>query len=220
MMKNKFELILLIVLLLLVMFGEDLGMILSFIIVILYLLIGKNRKEKLISVGFKKPANWGKLLLTTFLLGLAIEMSFQILINPIIESLTKSSIDLSVFAGIKGNLPTYLIYVLIGFVIGGLLEEMLFRGFLLTRVASFFKSEKIGFTLGILILSILFGLAHMYQGWSGVLNTGLTSVLLGIVFVKFDKDLWYAILTHGFIDFVGFSVLYLGITDKLQSLLF
>jgi membrane protease YdiL (CAAX protease family) len=219
-MKNKLELMLLIGLLLLVIFGEDAGMLLSFAIVILYLLIGKSRKEKFNSIGFKKPANWGKLLLTTFLIGLAIEMSFQILINPIIESLTKSSIDLSVFAGIKGNLPTYLIYVLIGFVIGGLLEEMLFRGFLLTRVASFFKSEKTGYTLGIIILSILFGLAHMYQGWSGVLNTGLTSVLLGLVFIKFDKNLWYAIFTHGFIDFVGFTVLYLGITEKLQSLFF
>lgn len=219
-MKNKLELILLIGLLLLVMFGKDLGMILSFLIVILYLLIGKNRKEKLNSVGFRKPHNWGKLLLTTFLLGFIIEMSFQLLINPIIELLADSKIDLSAFDGIQGNLPTYLIYLVIGFVIGGLLEEMLFRGFLLTRIATFFKSEKLGFTFGIIILSVLFGLAHLYQGWSGVLNTGLVSVLLGIVFIKYNKNLWYAVFTHGFIDFIGFTILYLGLTEKLQSLIF
>ena len=219
-MKNKFELILLIGLLLLVIFGKDIGMLLAFAIVIAYLLIGKNRKEKLNSVGYRKPANWGKLLIITFLLGFVIEMTFQILINPVIESLADSKIDLSAFDSIQGNLPIYLIYVLIGFVIGGLLEEMLFRGFLLTHVAAFFKSEKVGYTVGIIFLSVLFGLAHIYQGWSGVLNTGLTSILLGLVFVKFDKNLWYAIFTHGFIDLVGFSVLYLGITEKLNSLIF
>ena len=219
-MNKRFEVVLLLGLLLLVIFGEDIGMLLSFAIVIAYLLIGKNRKEKLNSVGFRKPANWGKLLIITFLLGFAIEMTFQILINPIIESLAESKIDLSAFDGIQGNLPTYLIYVLIGFVIGGLLEEMLFRGFLLTRIAAFFKSENVGYAIGIIVLSVLFGVSHMYQGWSGVLNTGLTSILLGLVFVKFDKNLWYAIFTHGFIDLVGFTILYLGITDKLNSLLF
>ena len=187
---------------------------------LLYLLIGKDRKLKFNSIGFIKHQNWLKIILISLLLGIVIELSFQILINPLFDKLTHSTIDLSSFDSVQGNLLVYLAMLAIGFIIGGLFEEILFRGFLMTRIARFFKNEIVGYTVAIIITSSIFGFSHMYQGCSGVLNTSFIAVIFGIIFIKFNKNLWYTIFTHGFVNFVGFTVLYLGIGEKLNGLIF
>ncbi len=217
---NKLEMILTIVCLLLIVYVPQWGLIISFFSVLIYLLIGKDRKIKFNSIGFKRTQSWLKTVLISLGLGIVIELSFQILINPLFDKLTGSMIDLSNFDSVQGNLSVYLAMLAIGFIIGGLFEEILFRGFLMTRIAQFFNSEAAGFTVAIISTSAIFGFSHMYQGWSGVLNTGFTAVIFGIIFLKFNKNLWYAIFTHGFVNLVGFTVLYLGIGEDLRTLIF
>ncbi len=217
---NKIEMILTIVCLLLIVYVPQWGLIISFFSVLIYLLIGKDRKFKFNSIGFKKPQSWITTILISLGLGIVIELSFQILINPLFDKLTGSMIDLSNFDSVQGNFLVYLAMLAIGFIVGGLFEEILFRGYLMTRIAQFFKRKVVGFTIAITRTSAIFGLSHMYQGWSGVLNTGITAVIFGLIFLKFNKNLWYAIFTHGFVNFVGFTVLYLGISENLRTLLF
>ncbi len=217
---NRFETTLSILILLLIIFVPQIGIVVSFFAVLIYLLLGKDRRLKLNSIGFKKPPSWLKTILISLALGIVIELSFQIFLNPLFEILTKSNIDLTAYEIVKGNFQYYLLMVLMGFVIGGLLEEILFRGFLITRISQLFNNEKIGASIAIIITSAIFGSSHIYQGWSGVLSTGFIAVIFGIIFIKFNKNLWYTIFTHGFINAVGFTVLYLGIGEKLKTLIF
>lgn len=194
------------------------GVILAFVIVFVYLRRSKNRSELLTSIGLKRPKNLISIVIICLILGILIELATEIISNPIIEKITHSKIDLS-----KVDLSTfskYLIWVLIGFVLGGFLEEVLFRGFLLTRISSFFKENKVNDILALMATSILFGLCHYYQGWSGVISTGLIGLLLGIIFLVFNKNLWYSILTHGFINLTAITILYFGYYQKLEKLIF
>ncbi|MFN8260409.1 MAG: CPBP family intramembrane glutamic endopeptidase [Chitinophagales bacterium] len=194
------------------------GVILAFVIVFVYLRRSKNRSELLTSIGLKRPKNLISIVIICLILGILIELATEIISNPIIEKITHSKIDLS-----KVDLSTfskYLIWVLIGFVLGGFLEEVLFRGFLLTRISSFFKENKVNDILALMATSILFGLCHYYQGWSGVISTGLIGLLLGIIFLVFNKNLWYSILTHGFINLTAITILYFGYYQKLETLIF
>lgn len=194
------------------------GVILAFVIVFVYLRRSKNRSELLTSIGLKRPKNLISIVIICLILGILIELATEIISNPIIEKITHSKIDLS-----EVDLSTfskYLIWVLIGFVLGGFLEEVLFRGFLLTRISSFFKENKVNDILALMATSILFGLCHYYQGWSGVISTGLIGLLLGIIFLVFNKNLWYSILTHGFINLTAITILYFGYYQKLEKLIF
>ena len=198
---------------------DNYGVLTSFALVLLYLFV-KNRKARLKSIGFKAPKSWTKTILITAVAGVIIELGFQSIIEPLIEMAVGSKLDLSGLENIKGNIPNYLIMLSLGWIVGGLLEEILFRGFLITRIRTVFSNETLGNVVAILITSIVFGLAHMYQDWSGVIATGLVSVILGIVFIRSKEILWYSILIHGFNNTVGITILYLDAEHAVSHLFF
>lgn len=181
-------------------------------------MLTKNRRARWISIGFRHPVNWLKTIATAFVLAFAIEISFEVFFNGLIERITGSPIDLSDFETIRGNLTVYLTWLLIGWVVGGFLEEMLFRGFFITRIALLFSNERSGNLAGLGLSSLIFGFSHLYQGWSGVISTGLIAVLLGTIFIRNKKNIWVNVFTHGFINFIGLTVLYLDVDKYLSSL--
>lgn len=217
---TKIEIIIAIACLLITIAVPPIGVLISFILVLLYLLIGKDRKEKLKSIGFKSPSDWRRAIILCLLFGILIELSFQTVFNPITQKLTDSDIDLKAFDGIRGNFPNYLAMLVIGWVVGGFIEEILFRGFLITRISKIFRNVNVGNWLAILATSIIFGFSHFYQGLNGMISTGLISVILGIIFIKFRNILWYSILTHGFINTVGLTLIWLDLDKFLGSLIF
>jgi membrane protease YdiL (CAAX protease family) len=77
-------------------------------------------------------------------------------------------------------------------------EEFLFRGFLLTQLNHWFHS--VGWAW--VACSVAFGLAHSYQGWSGMIRAGLLGALLAYPVVRFGS-LYPSILAHWLIDAVA-----------------
>jgi membrane protease YdiL (CAAX protease family) len=61
----------------------------------------------------------------------------------------------------------------------GLCEEFLYRGWLL----SLFSAALGSVWLGLLVSSILFGLAHAYQGPKAIPGTGILGIIFGILFI-------------------------------------
>lgn len=218
MSTEKLELAITILTIILILAIPQYGVILSFVIVIAYLRRSKTRKDLLKSIGLRQPRNLLFLVIVSACLGVLIELSTEIFLNPIIENITDSKIDLS--AVDLSSVWAYLTWIVVGFVLGGLLEEILFRGFLITRISKFLTASKIRDLLALIITSILFGLCHLYQGWSGVISTGIIGFIFGIIFLAFHKNLWYAILTHGFVNATALTILYFGYYAKLESLVF
>jgi CAAX protease family protein len=58
----------------------------------------------------------------------------------------------------------------------GVCEEFVYRGFVIAAIS------RVGLPLGLVVIvsSVLFGLAHAYQGRSGILSTGIFGVFLAI----------------------------------------
>jgi membrane protease YdiL (CAAX protease family) len=82
-------------------------------------------------------------------------------------------------------------------------EEFLFRGFLLTQFHDWLHSLLWAW----LVTSLAFGLAHCYQGWSGMIRAGLLGALLAYPVVRYGS-LYPAMLAHWLIDTV--ALLWLG----------
>lgn len=61
----------------------------------------------------------------------------------------------------------------------GFCEEFLYRGWLLSITGFALKSVW----LGLLISSILFGFAHLYQGRTGIISTGVLGLVFGLIYL-------------------------------------
>ena len=59
----------------------------------------------------------------------------------------------------------------------GVCEEFLYRGFAMAAL----QRAGLGTWLSVLMTSVLFGLAHLYQGRAGIVGTGLVGLLFGSV---------------------------------------
>jgi membrane protease YdiL (CAAX protease family) len=77
----------------------------------------------------------------------------------------------------------------------GVCEELIFRGYGLRLF------ESMGFTgMPLLIVSaVVFGLAHIYQGFVGVITTAAMGALFTLIYIQ-TGSLWWSIAAHIFID--------------------
>jgi uncharacterized protein len=77
-------------------------------------------------------------------------------------------------------------------------EEFLYRGYLLTQLHDWLHSTLWAWV----VCSLAFGLAHFYQGWSGMTRAGLLGALLAYPVVRLGS-LYPAMLAHWMIDAVA-----------------
>lgn len=161
-------------------------------------------------IGLRRPGRWLPILGLALLVGISYQAVDTIAIAPVLQRLTGQSIDLSQFAGLKGNLPALLLFVLISWTEAAFIEEMFFRGYLLNRLLDVAGEGRKGIAVALLGNAIIFGFAHAYQGLTGVLDTALAGLVLGLLYFLARRNLWLPILTHGLIDTVGFLLIFSG----------
>ena len=187
--------------------APGIGVIAAVVIIVVTLIL---RRTGLGSLGFAPPHNW----LTTILLGLGLGVVIQVLsitlIEPLCEKLTGVPHDHSALGNLKGNWKGLVQLLLLVWVVVALLEEGIFRGFLMTEIARATGVGAGAISFSVIFSSVVFGLAHGYQGRSGILSTGLIGALLALIFVFSGFNLWLAVFTHGFIDTVGIGLMAVG----------
>jgi CAAX protease family protein len=88
------------------------------------------------------------------------------------------------------------LFALVG-VTAGVCEEWLYRGFFLAVVAA--ALPGVPTTLLVLVAAVAFGLAHAYQGASGILTTGVLGGVLAGVYLS-TGSLLLPVLLHAAID--------------------
>jgi membrane protease YdiL (CAAX protease family) len=96
------------------------------------------------------------------------------------------------------ELPSYIILCLSA----GIFEEIIYRGFMVTYFLPLISTPGEVPWMAILAPSILFSLAHTYQGWIAVIKIFIFSILLGIIFIL-SKSIYPTMVLHFFIDLIG-----------------
>jgi uncharacterized protein len=134
------------------------------------------------------------------------------LVEPLIARLTTGALpDPSAFRSLVGNAQALLFWLVISWTLAAFMEEMVYRGWLTARIAELWRYSRAGWIIALVASSALFGLAHLYQGLSGVVATGVTGFLFGTAYLSSGRNLWCAILAHGLLDTLGFVMIYLGV---------
>lgn len=171
-------------------------------------------------IGFRRPGSWFRTIALGVVIGIAAQLSFVIVIDPLLERLTGSPVDLSSLDGMRGNPVNFIIMLAIGWVVGGFLEEMLFRGYLLRRIQRLLGDQPWAALLAIALTSTAFGMAHGYQDTAGMISTGLMGALLGGLFVWTGGKLWLPIVVHGVTNTLGITLIFTSADRVLAQLLF
>ena len=145
-------------------------------------------------------------IIASILLSLFFRFAWDPFINSIIPS---GKIDLSDFASIRNSPVNYAIVLLLALLVGGFYEEIIFHGFIFTRLEKIFKGKWATIT-AFMLTAIIFGLYHFQQGLKGILLTTIAGAVYHVLILKFNRNLWYGVFVHAFFDFIGLTLIYLG----------
>lgn len=180
------------------------GVFVSFAIVLLAMTVSKTIRAATLNVGGIPPRHAVRV---GFVGGLAIA-AFSYVADQLFGYLTGAPVDLSAYDGVVGNPTNFIIMLLVSIIIGGVLEELTFRGFVVG-----FGSSELGRPSAIWLVflsAVVFGIAHLYQGAAGVLSTGLVGLLLGLLYLHAKKNVIAAIFAHATVNIIGVTLIFLG----------
>ncbi|MBQ4804994.1 CPBP family intramembrane metalloprotease [Aquimarina sp. MMG015] len=167
-------------------------------------------KEKAFSeLGFQREKfTFKNILVLAPLVALGLFIFYVFILVPGITKFTGTPIDYSAFDQLKGNLPAFLITLLLVWATAGFGEEIIFRGYFMRQFVKFFGESKISIALNIILITGFFGFMHSYQGITGQLVTWIVGALLAWIFYLRKYDLWFLISVHGFFNTIALSCIY------------
>lgn len=161
-------------------------------------------------VGLYFGARWPVLLLAGVIAGVAIEALELFATQPLLVMLTGKYPDLSNFKDVVGNLKLVLLLIVASWVVAGLGEELVWRGYLMNRVADLLGRSASGWAVTLILVSAAFGLAHSYQDVTGVLENFIDGALLGALYLASGRNLIVPIVAHSITDTVDVLIIYSG----------
>jgi membrane protease YdiL (CAAX protease family) len=111
---------------------------------------------------------------------------------------------------ITGDWQKMLLYLGLVWTFAAFGEEMSYRGYLMTRAADLGRRSTAAYWAAAIVVAVLFGFGHYYKGPTGILDSGVAGLIMAGAYLLSGRNLWAAILAHGFIDTFGVIALFLG----------
>jgi membrane protease YdiL (CAAX protease family) len=177
------------------------------LVVWLYL---KRTKENFSNLGFSFKRFEFKAVIVgaiaAILLFIFLNYVFFPLLNKIV--LLKPA-NLDDFKNIRHNLSWYIFILIAGFIVGGFYEELVFHGFIFTRIEKI-AAGKYALAFSFILTNLIFGLYHFQLGIAGMLNAFIAGCAYHALMIRFNRNLWYSIFFHTFFDAIALTYIYLG----------
>lgn len=168
----------------------------------------KNSKETFFDIGFSlkrfKPKS---ILIGGLIAGLTLAF-MQLIFHPVLDFFVSLEYkDVGLNDAIQDGKLQFFIMVIIGWLIGGFYEEIVFHGFIFTRLEKMFKGKH-STNLSFVITSVIFGVYHIQLGASGLINALVVGAVYLALFLYFNRNLWYSIFCHGFYNTMVMTLIY------------
>jgi len=150
-------------------------------------------------VGFAWPRD-SRVIGLAVLVGVGYQFISLYAVEPVLARLTGARPDASLFASLGGNLVMLGFTLAIIWTLAAFGEEMVFRGYLLDRLARLGGRSRVAWAAAAVATSVAFGAGHAYQGVSGVIDNTLTGLVLAGLYVAAGRSLVAPIVAHGTYD--------------------
>ena len=173
----------------------------------------RRRGESWGAFGFARPVSW-RSAARWGVLGTVLAFAASSAILLVVTRLGLGVPDISLLVGIlEGDLFNYILWmVLVVWGSAAFGEELLARGFLLNRFHAIFGATGRPWLWAAIAQAGLFGMFHFYQGLVGMVSVTVVALVLAFVYLRTGRNLAAPIITHGVIDSVGVTLIYLGIS--------
>lgn len=160
-------------------------------------------------VGFTRPPHWPRALAIGIVAGVAFELFATFVTVPLLTRLTGKPPDLSDFRPLVGNLRLMLTMLVPIWLLAAFAEEMVYRGYLMNRVAEIGRGTRAGWIISFVVVSAYFGWVHGDQQLTGILQETIAGVFLGLLYLACRRNLTVPIIAHGVANTVAFVLIYL-----------
>jgi len=159
-------------------------------------------------LGLVRPASWPRAILIGTIAGLSLELFSTYVTVPAISGWAGAPPDLSDFRPMVGNITFVLVMTLLNWTLAAFGEEMVYRGYLLNRLASLGGGSRPAWAISLILISASFGFGHEYQGLTGMIQEGLAGLALGLIYLACRRNLVIPIIAHGVSNQLAFLLIY------------
>jgi len=161
-------------------------------------------------IGFTRYRTWAMTLLLGIGCGITMELFDLFVKQPLLTRLLGKPPDLSGFPAVRGNLKFALAVVLLVWILAAFGEELVYRGYLMNRVADLGRGTRNAWIVSLILTSVLFGFSHYQQGLTGIIEEGSDGLILGAIYLTCRRNLAVPIVAHGVCDTIDIALLYWG----------
>lgn len=167
------------------------------------------RGQKWRSMGWGLYRSWMVTLTAGVLFGLANELLELFVTQPLLVHIFHRWPDLSDLRPLVGNPKMLLIALVLTWTLAAFGEELVYRGYLMNRVADLFGRTRTGWTVSLILTSVLFGFGHFDQGAIGQIENVIGGLLLAIFYLACGRKLAVPIVAHGVQDTIDVVLIFL-----------
>lgn len=179
-------------------------------IFVLVWLILKYSNETFSNIGFSLKQFKPKSILIGSLVALLTLSFMQLIFFPVLENFVVfEDTEVGLHAFIKGNLGQYLIIIIMGWIVGGFYEEIVFHGFIFSRLEKMIQG-KYATTIAFIGAATIFGAYHYQLRGAGLINALIVGTVYLGLFLFYKRNLWYSIFCHGAYNTIVITLIYNG----------
>jgi membrane protease YdiL (CAAX protease family) len=140
------------------------------------------------------------------LAGSAVLVAYSPVADRLASQWVKMPPNLEAFRALQQSRAKLVVGIVVAWILGGFLEELVVRGVVLKSVQSLLSARLIGpVATGVAVCTAAAGAGamHLYQGPRAAIIVAQLSVLFGVLFVASGHNLWAVILCHGLYDTIA-----------------
>ncbi len=152
--------------------------------------------------------NWPTTVAIGVLAGVGMEVLELFGTQPLLAGIFHEMPNVSVFERVQGNIPWLVGSLALTWTLFGFGEELVFRGYLMNRIAALFTSPRIGWAVALVLASLVFGFSHFQQGPTGIAENCLDGAILGALYLACGRRLAVPIVAHGMTDTLDFLLIF------------
>lgn len=162
------------------------------------------------SIGLRAPASWLRLVLWVIGIYVLVIVANALIVLTLAKVFGWPPLDLSRFSGLPGNPTRLALWLLVAWTTAAFGEELVFRGFLLTRLEALLGPRPLGIAAAIVLQAVLFAVGHAYLGIRGTISAGVVALVFGAVYYFNGRQLAPLIVAHGLIDSVSLIAIFVA----------
>lgn len=177
---------------------------------VLGLVSSRVRHGGFAALGFRRPPSWLRIVGIALAAAALRIVAGEWLVVPLAQTWWPAPDEAIEADELAGNAWLALQWLLLVWSFAAFGEEIAYRGYLLGRFAHAGGGSTLMWWIGVVAVAVLFGYGHYYKGPAGILDSGVAGLILGAAYMVAGRNLWVAVLAHGFIDSFAVTIGYLG----------